>query len=271
MKSKVHEDCRKIDQLIQVIKHSEYYLSSCFPRMFFPRGSVLSEAVRAEFHSAIAAAPKRQPESLLESVGIPGCMCREPGMPCVCTRLMALGKEAIFIPKHAVVQVKSTEITIAVVFRSLALSFLLQRFSCTLFLTWASSALLGHSAQGRGVCCRNGWSFSLCHISQAPSFTRASSWQTSCWPEVEGSSAALEGGRSSGSLIPSGPSQCLPLTRFKVLDPSAASALACGAASGVWGRVSRLDQSIVSGLHVIWKCQPYLSQARIKGFAIAIC
>lgn len=34
-------------------------------------------------------------------------------MPCVCTRLIALGKEAIFIPKHAVVQVKSTEITIA--------------------------------------------------------------------------------------------------------------------------------------------------------------
>lgn len=79
------------------------------------------------------------------------------------------------------------------------------------------------------------------------------------------------GGRSSASPIPSGPSQCSPLTRFKGLDPSAASAQACGAASGVWGRVSRLEQSIVSGLHVIWKCQPYLFQARIKGFAIAIC
>lgn len=105
-----------------------------------------------------------QPESLLESVGIPGCMCREPGMPCVCTRLIALGKETIFIPKHAVVQVKSTEITIAVMFRLLSLSFPLQRFACTLLLTWASSAacdaLLGWSAQGRGICCRNGWSLS---------------------------------------------------------------------------------------------------------------
>lgn len=64
VKSKVHEDCRKIDQLIQVIKHSEYYLWSCFPSMCFPRGSVLSETVRAEFHSAVAAAPKRQPERL---------------------------------------------------------------------------------------------------------------------------------------------------------------------------------------------------------------
>lgn len=118
--------------------------------------------------------PPRDSLSALESLGIPGCMCREPGMPCVCTRLMALGKEAIFIPKHAVVQVKSAEITIAAVFRSLALSFPLQRFSCTSLLTWASSAPLGHRAQG--VCCRDGWRFSLCHISQAPSFTRASFW-----------------------------------------------------------------------------------------------
>lgn len=55
--------------------------------------------------------------------GNPGCMRREPGMPCVCTRLIALGKGAIFIPKHAVMQVKSIEITIPVVFRLLSLSF----------------------------------------------------------------------------------------------------------------------------------------------------
>lgn len=123
----------------------------------------------AEFHSAVAATPKTQPESLLESVGIPGCTCREPGIPCVCTRLIALEKEAIFVPKHAVVQVKSTQITISVVFRLLSLSFTLQRFACTLLLTWASStacdALLGCSAQGRGVCCRNGWSLLLGAIS----------------------------------------------------------------------------------------------------------
>lgn len=40
-------------------------------------------------------------------------------MPCVYTRLIALGKEkfAIFIPRDTVVQVKSTENTISVVFR----------------------------------------------------------------------------------------------------------------------------------------------------------
>lgn len=270
----MHEDSRKIDQLIQVITLN-IICKVVFPVCAFQEDLFLSEAARAEFHSAVATAPKRHSLSLLESVGIPGCMCREPGMPCVCTRLIALGKEAIFIPKHAVVHVKSTEITMAVVFRSLSLSFPLQRFSCTLLLTWASSpacdALLGCSAQGRGFCCRNGWSFSLCHISQVPLFTKASFWQTSCWPELGASSAAQEGSRSSGSLIPSGSSHCLPLTRFRALDPSAVSALACGAASGFWGRVSRLNQSIVSGLHVIWKCQPYLFQAWIKGFAIAIC
>lgn len=38
--------------------------------------------------------PKTQTERLLESVGIPGCVCEETGVPCVYTRLIALGKEA---------------------------------------------------------------------------------------------------------------------------------------------------------------------------------
>lgn len=162
-----------------------------------------------------------QPERLLESVGIPGCMCREPGMPCVCTRLTALGKAAIFIPKHAAVQVKTTEITNAVGSRLLSLSFPLQRFACKgLWLIWASSAacgaLLGCSAQGRGVCCRNGWSFSLCHVSQVPLHIKASFWHRSCWPEVEASSAACTGVKQQlrVSHFPSGPSHGLPLTRF---------------------------------------------------------
>lgn len=195
-------------------------------------------------------------------------MCREPGMPCVCTRLMALGKEAIFIPKHAVVQVKSAEITIAAVFRSLALSFPLQRFSCTSLLTWASSAPLGHRAKvfAAGMAGDSPCVTSPRHPhspEQAFDILLARGGRQQC--------STGRGGRSSASPFPSGPSQCSPLTRFKGLDPSAASAQACGAASGVWGRVSRLEQSIVSGLHVIWKCQPYLFQARIKGFAIAIC
>lgn len=273
VKSKVHEDSRKMDPGYQTLwilfakMFSQYVLSK---RISFSRSS------QGRISFCCCYCPQEtQPESLLESVGIPGCMCREPGMPCVCTRLIALGKEAIFIPKLAVVQVKSRETTIAIVSRLLSLSFPLQRFACTLLLTWASStacdALLGCSAQGRGICCRNGWSFSLWHISQVPLCIKARFWQRSCWPEVEASSAAQEQSRSSGSLIPSGSSHQLPLTRFQALDPSAASALACGAASGFWGRVSRLDQSIVSGLHVIWKCQPYLFQAWIKGFAIAIC
>lgn len=79
----VCEDSRKIDQLIQVIKHSEYYLQSCFPGMRFPRGSLLSEAVRAEFHSEVATAPKRhslrafwsQWESWLHAQGAWDAMC----------------------------------------------------------------------------------------------------------------------------------------------------------------------------------------------------
>lgn len=169
-------------------------------------------------------------------------------------------------------KLKAQKSQLQVMFRLLSLSFPLQRFACTLLLTWASSAacdaLLGCSAQGRGICCRNGWSLS--RLPGTLVFIKASFWQRSCWPEVEPSSAAQEWSRSSGSLIPLGSSHHLPLTRFRVLDPSAAPALACGA-SGFWGRVSRLDQSIVSGLHVIWKCQPYLFQAWIKGFAIAIC
>lgn len=108
--------------------------------MCFPRGSPFIRGSQDRISFCCCYCPQEtQPEILLESLGIPGCMCREPGMPCVCTRLIALGKEAIFIPKHAVLQVKSTEITIAVVFRWLSFSFPLQRFSCTLLLTWASS------------------------------------------------------------------------------------------------------------------------------------
>lgn len=78
-------------------------------------------------------------------------------------------------------------------------------------------------------------------------------------------------GFSSGSLSSLRYLHQMPLTQFRVLDPSAASALACGMAVEFSGRVSRLDQSIVSGLHVILKCQPYLFRVWIKGFAIAIC
>lgn len=78
-------------------------------------------------------------------------------------------------------------------------------------------------------------------------------------------------GFSSGSLSSLRYSHQMPLTQFRVLDPSTASALACGMAVEFLGRVSRLDQSIVSGLHVILKCQPYLFRVWIKGFAIAIC
>lgn len=245
--------------------------------MLSKRGSLLSEAVRAELHSAVATAPKTQPESLLESVGIPGCTCREPRIPCVCTRLIALEKEAIFIPKHAVVQVKSTEITIPVVFSLLSFAKVCLHLTACLgkfYCLWCPVGLQCPTER----CLLQKWlefaprcHFSLCHVSQVPLFIKAGFWQRSCWPEVEPSSAAQEWSRSSGSLIPWGSSHRLPLTHCRTLDPSAAPALACGAASGFWGRVSRLDQSIVSGLHVIWKCQPYLFQAWIKGFAIAIC
>lgn len=96
-RAKSMKRAEQTDQLIQLIK--ELWKLSLFAK-FYPQYVISKRTFfyqrqsMQNFILLLLLPPRTQTESLLELVRISGCACEETGMPCVYTRLIALGRVA---------------------------------------------------------------------------------------------------------------------------------------------------------------------------------